>query len=96
MQAFVIVSLVVAILAVIFALQNNTPTTLQFLSWKFEGSLALVILLAVAAGALVSFFAALPSLLRLKWHLRSHKRRLAELEAAAEKPKAVPGADAKR
>jgi len=96
MQAFVIVSLVVAILTVIFALQNNTPTTLQFLSWKFEGSLALVILLAVAAGALVSFFAALPSLLRLKWHLRSHKRRLAELEAAAEKPKAVPGADAKR
>jgi hypothetical protein len=36
----------------------------------------------------MSFFAALPSLLRLKWHLRNHKRRLAVLEAAAGKPQA--------
>jgi putative membrane protein len=86
--AFVIVSLVVAVLAVIFALQNNTPTALHFLSWKFEGSLALVILLGVTAGAFMSFFAALPALLRLKWHLRSHKRRLAVLESAAGQPPA--------
>lgn len=93
MQIFVIISLVVAILAVIFALQNNAQATLQFFSWKFESSLALVMLLAVAAGALMSFFAALPTLLRLKWSLRNHRRRLAALEAAGEKPKTGSGAE---
>lgn len=87
MQAFMLVSLLVAILAVAFALQNNAPATLNFLSWKFEGSLALVILCAVAAGALMSFFASLPSLLRLKWDLRNHRKRLAERESVPQKPK---------
>lgn len=83
MQAYVIVSLIVALLAVVFALQNNIPTAVHFLAWKFEGSLALVILVATAAGALISFFASLPALLKIKWHLRHHKKRLAEMEAAA-------------
>ena len=82
MQVFVLASLVIAILAVIFALQNNAPTTVSFLAWKFHGSLALTILLATAAGSLISFFASLPTLLRMKWHLRAHRRRLAEMEAA--------------
>jgi putative membrane protein len=92
MLAFVIISLFVAIFAVIFALQNTAPATIRFFTWRSESSLALVLLLAVAAGALMSFFAALPTLLRLKWHLRTHKRRLAALEAAGEKSKTAPGA----
>jgi len=83
MQALLFVSLAVSILAVVFALQNNAPTALSFLSWKFESSLAVVILVAVAVGALVSLFAALPGKIRLKWQLRSARNRIAELEAAA-------------
>ena len=82
MQILLFVSLAVAIVTVVFALQNNAPTTLSFLTWTFEGSLAVAILGAVAAGALASFFAALPGLLRLKWHLRSARARVAQLEAA--------------
>jgi uncharacterized integral membrane protein len=85
MQILLFVSLAVAILTVVFALQNNAPTSLGFLSWTFESSLAVVILVAVAAGALVSFLAALPGMVRLKWHLRSARQRIAQLEAAIAK-----------
>ena len=93
MQVYLIVSLIVAVLAVVFAVQNNAPVEVTFLAWKFSGSLALVILLAVAAGALTSLFASLPSILRITWHLRSHRKRLAELEAAAarQSPPPPPG-----
>lgn len=85
MQILLFVSLGVAILTVIFALQNNAPTTLGFFTWTFEGSLAVVILVAVVAGAFASFLAALPGMLRLKWHLRSARSRIAQLESALAK-----------
>ena len=42
MQLWLIVAIVIAILAVIFAFQNAVPITVSFLTWKFESSLALV------------------------------------------------------
>lgn len=80
MQALVFLALGVAIVTVVFAFQNNAPTTIQVFAWKFDGSLALVILLAVGAGALISSLASLPAILRLKWQLRSCRRQLAERE----------------
>ena len=85
MQILLFVSLAVAILTVVFALQNNAPASLGFLSWTFESSQAVVILVAVAAGALVSFLAALPGMIRLKWHLRAARQRVAQLEALVAK-----------
>lgn len=81
MQAALFLSLAVAVLAVVFALQNNGPTALKFLTWTFQGSLAVVILVSVVAGALASFLAALPGMIKLKWQLRSSRQRVAELEA---------------
>lgn len=86
MQALVFLALGVAILTVVFAFQNNAPTSIQLFAWKFEGSLALVILVAVLAGALTSFLASLPSILRLKWQLRACRKTLAERERAAAAP----------
>jgi len=83
MQPLLFASLAMAILAVSFALQNNSPTALSFFTWTFQSSLAAVILISVAAGALASFLAALPGTVKLKWHLRAARRRIAELEAAA-------------
>lgn len=95
MQAWLFISLVMAILAVGFALQNNSPTVLSFFSWTFQSSLAAVILISVAAGALASFLAAVPGTIKLKWHLRAARRRIAELEAAAARA-ATPGGGAGR
>ncbi|MGB5872674.1 MAG: LapA family protein, partial [Bacteroidota bacterium] len=61
MQIFLLVSLLIAALAVVFALQNTEMITVNFLFWSFQGSLALVLLTALATGAVASSFASLPS-----------------------------------
>ena len=64
MQIFLFFALIIAVLAVFFALQNSDPVTLKFAVWEFNSSLAFVLLLALLAGALISFFFSLPSNLK--------------------------------
>jgi cytochrome bd-type quinol oxidase subunit 1 len=72
---------VIAIIAVIFALQNLAAVTVSFLFWNIHGSLALVLLVTLAVGVLISLLASLPGLIRGKWALSSQKKKLAALEA---------------
>ena len=81
MQIFVFLALIIAVIAVIFALQNAAPVTISFLFWKFHGSLALVLLLALAVGAVISFLASLPTLLRGQWSIRKLRKQATELES---------------
>ena len=88
MIIFVFAAMLIALLAVIFALQNTAAVTVGFLLWTFQGSLALVLLIALFAGVLMSFLLCLPSLVRHRWTIRQLRRRLAALEpAAADQPK---------
>jgi len=81
MQIFIFLALFIAFIAVIFAVQNTLIVTVSFLLWKFNGSLALVLLLAIAVGALISFLASSPALVRGKWSLRNQRKRTTELES---------------
>jgi putative membrane protein len=49
----VILLIVLLIIAGIFSLQNAIPVTVTFLSWKFEASLAIIVLLSILAGILI-------------------------------------------
>ncbi len=80
MQFFLFIALVIAALAILFAAQNNDPAIVTFLFWEFESSLALVLVLSLLAGALISFFVSLPTNLRVRWSLRNQKKKLSELE----------------
>lgn len=57
-MAVVIVLLIVFIIAAIFSFQNAVPVTVTFLSWKFEASLAIIMLLSalggIIAGAIIT------------------------------------------
>ncbi len=55
MQIYLFVAAFIAVLAVIFALQNAIPITVSFLVWKVESSLALILIIAFIAGLIVSF-----------------------------------------
>ena len=55
MQSFLIAALGLAILTVIFSLQNPIPVGVTFLVWKFEGSLALVLMLTFTLGVFSKF-----------------------------------------
>ena len=54
MQLMLILGIVFAIGAVVFALQNNVAIIVTFAVWQFEGSQALVLLLTLGAGALIA------------------------------------------
>jgi uncharacterized integral membrane protein len=82
MQVLLIIALLIAILAVIFALQNAVTVSISFLVWKTEGSLALLLLVALVVGALISLLASLPALIRGTWTVGSQKKKLTELEAS--------------
>ena len=51
-------------ISVIFILQNITPITVTFFSWQLDGSLALVLFLAMGAGVFITLLFLLPSLIR--------------------------------
>ena len=80
MQLAVIAGIFIAIAGVLFAMQNNVPVSVNFLIWRFESSLALVLTLAVACGAIVIALLTTPATLRNQWVLSRQKRRIDELE----------------
>ncbi|MDD4363610.1 MAG: LapA family protein [Atribacterota bacterium] len=55
MQIYLFTAALIAIMAVIFALQNAIPITVSFLIWKVESSLALILIIAFVAGLITSF-----------------------------------------
>lgn len=79
MQSFLIVALGLAILTVIFALQNAIPVGVTFLVWKFEGSLALVLMLTFALGVLVSLLVSIPAILKRRSAISNQKKKIEEL-----------------
>jgi uncharacterized integral membrane protein len=85
MQIFVFFALVIAILAIIFAVQNNDTTTVKFFAWETQGSLALVLLIALAVGALINFLVSLPANIKARWTVRAQRKKLNELEISLAK-----------
>jgi lipopolysaccharide assembly protein A len=54
-QAYLFIAAFIAVLAVIFALQNAIPITVSFIVWRVESSLALILIIAFIAGLITSF-----------------------------------------
>ena len=99
MHLLLIVGIALAIGVVGFALQNNVPVTVSMALWSFDGSLALVLLLAMGLGVLIAGLLSSPSMIKSQWtssRLRSQvsrleqdkialERRIVELEAELER-----------
>lgn len=74
MAILFIIGLVLGAVLIIFAAQNVTPITVAFLAWRFEGSLALILALAVTGGILVCAFLSLPDVIRKRFYISRLKR----------------------
>ena len=85
MQLQLIVAIIVAILAVVFALQNAVPITVSFLTWRFESSLALVLLITIALGVIMSLLVSVPSKIKRMKLISSQKKKIQELESSLQK-----------
>jgi uncharacterized integral membrane protein len=88
MQIFLLIALVIAVLGIVFALQNAVPVSLAFLVWKIDSSLALVLLAALGAGILIGFLAMLPAQIKGGWTSSVQKREIRRLEAQIAEQKA--------
>ncbi|PKY12019.1 hypothetical protein B1757_01325 [Acidithiobacillus marinus] len=77
---WVVISLIIAALAVIFAVQNNVMTSVHFFSWTFAQSQGVILLCGFVAGFIASMLIYLPTHIRNKLKIRRHERRLGELE----------------
>ena len=80
MPLVLIAAIVLAILTALFAIQNATVITVSYLVWRFEASLALVLILTLGVGILIGYLATLPSSWKKSSQLRRTQRRQAELE----------------
>lgn len=80
MRFTLILSLLIAVLAVVFALQNPQFMEVNLLFTSTEGSTALVLIVTFALGVLVGLLSTLPGRLR-------DRRRIKALEKAEQKPK---------
>ena len=80
MQLLLILGIVFAIGAVTFALQNNIPVTVAFAVWRYDSSLAVVLLVALALGALIAGLISTPSVIKGQWAGARLRRLVASLE----------------
>jgi uncharacterized integral membrane protein len=80
MQLLLIFGIVFAIGAVLFALQNDVSVAVTLAFWHFEGSLALVLLLALGLGVLIAGLLSSPAVIRGQWAAARMRRRITELE----------------
>lgn len=56
-----IAGFILGVAALFFALQNTQVVALMFLSWHFESSLALLVIVSVGFGILLSILVSIPS-----------------------------------
>ena len=82
MVILLILALAVAIVAVIFALQNIDMVTVTFFTISYDGSLALVILLSVALGILIGVLVMAPGNIKNKLASTRSRRKIGALEAS--------------
>lgn len=80
MQVLLILGIVFAIGAVTFALQNNVAVTVAFAFWRYDSSLAAVLLVALALGALIAGLVSTPGVIKGQWAGARLRRQVASLE----------------
>ena len=80
MQLMLILGIAFAIGAVVFALQNNGLVVVTLALWSFEGSLAIVLLLALGLGVLITALLTTPTMLRAQWTAQRLRRQVISLE----------------
>ena len=69
-------ALLLALILVTFILQNTNLVTVNFLAWRFEGSLALILFLTFIFGIILSLLVFIPLLLKRKLHNTRHSEDL--------------------
>ena len=77
---YLIFALLIAVIAVIFALQNTATVTIAFFTWHITGSLSLVLLITLAIGVVIGLLVLAPSAIKNSFAASGHLKRIGSLE----------------
>ncbi len=72
--------LIIAILAVIFGIQNTAIVTLKLFGFKLESSLALILLVFLGIGIILTLLFSIPYFVKNKKRISQLNKRIKELE----------------
>lgn len=84
-----VLALILAVVAVVFALQNPTVVTAVFFTLSMKGPLALFVLGGVGVGILIGVLAMLPSVLRNAMKISQHRREISSLQKSLDAQSSV-------
>jgi lipopolysaccharide assembly protein A len=87
MIVFLVLAVLIAIVAVIFAVQNVAVVSISFFSWNTHVSLAIALLAALGAGVLITLLLSIPGRIKGGWTKVSHKKKVTGLETEREQLK---------
>ncbi len=83
MPVSLLAALLIVVIAVAFSLQNaQSPLSIQFLGWAYEGSLVVVLLSTLCIGMLIHFLATMPARFRKSRQIMQLEKRIFDLERA--------------
>lgn len=68
------IGFMLGLIALIFAFQNNDIVSLTFMNWNFESSLAIVVILSLLAGVLISTLLTIPGAIARSISMHSLKK----------------------
>jgi len=72
--------LLIAVVGVIFGIQNTALVTLKLFGLKLESSLALILLVFMGIGIILAFLFSIPYYIKYKKNISSLNKRIKELE----------------
>lgn len=81
-----ILTILISILIVVFAIQNSNIVTVTFFNRTFEGSLALVIILCYLIGVISGFLYMIPSMIKKNLTITDLKQKLDNQSKNTNKP----------
>lgn len=79
-----ILAVAVTILAVFFASYNQSVIVVNLFGYQVQGTVGLMMVVALGIGVLVGVLMMLPSVISRSWALMRHKRKLQELQNASQ------------
>ena len=87
MRILLLLALILSLIVTVFAVQNNAPIAVSFLSWDVSGSLALILMVTFAVGILIGILVMIPSSIRARLSARDERKRKQSLEQQLERTK---------
>jgi len=88
MHKGIIASLILAVLLVVFTLQNTDQVQIDLWFWSIHTSLALLVIVLLVAGALMAYLLFLPTLFNKNKTIRDLKAKAKQSQNVNESPEA--------